>query len=168
MITLGIDPGLATVGFGVVQSRIGNDFRALEYGAVLTEAGKKVEDRLLEIYDNIDELCKTFRPHAAAVERLYFNTNEKTAINVAQARGVIIVAAKNKGVPLYEYTPLQIKQAVTGYGRADKKQVISMVTMLLSLPAPPRPDDTADALAIAICHAHCGASRIAKYYNGQN
>ena len=100
MITLGIDPGLATVGFGVVESRIGNDFRALEYGAVLTEAGKKVEDRLLEIYDNVDELCKTFRPNAAAVERLYFNTNEKTAINVAQARGVILLALTKNAVPV--------------------------------------------------------------------
>ena len=154
MITLGIDPGLATVGFGVVQSRIGNDFRALEYGAVLTEAGKKVEDRLLEIYDNIDELCKTFRPHAAAVERLYFNTNEKTAINVAQARGVILLALTKNGVPVYEYTPLQIKQALTGYGRASKGQIQQMMKSMLGLAEIPKPDDVADALAISICHAH--------------
>ena len=160
MITLGIDPGLATVGFGVVQSRIGNDFRALEYGAVLTEAGKKVEDRLLEIYDNIDELCKTFRPHAAAVERLYFNTNEKTAINVAQARGVILLALTKNGVPVYEYTPLQIKQALTGYGRAEKKQIMYMVKTLLKLDSEPKPDDTADALAAAICHIYSSSSML--------
>ena len=160
MITLGIDPGLATVGFGVVQSRIGNDFRALEYGAVLTEAGKKVEDRLLEIYDNIDELCKTFKPHAAAVERLYFNTNEKTAINVAQARGVILLALTKNGVPVYEYTPLQIKQALTGYGRAEKKQIMYMVKTLLKLESEPKPDDTADALAAAICHIYSSSSML--------
>jgi crossover junction endodeoxyribonuclease RuvC len=160
MITLGIDPGLATVGFGVVQSRIGNDFCALEYGAVLTEAGKKVEDRLLEIYDNIDELCKTFRPHAAAVERLYFNTNEKTAINVAQARGVILLALTKNGVPVYEYTPLQIKQALTGYGRAEKKQIMYMVKTLLKLDSEPKPDDTADALAAAICHIYSSSSML--------
>lgn len=160
MITLGIDPGLATVGFGVVESRIGNDFRALEYGAVLTEAGKKVEDRLLEIYDNVDELCRTFKPHAAAVERLYFNTNEKTAINVAQARGVILLALTKNGVPVYEYTPLQIKQALTGYGRAEKKQIMYMVKTLLKLDSEPKPDDTADALAAAICHIYSSSSML--------
>ena len=160
MITLGIDPGLATVGFGVVDSRLGNDFRALEYGAVLTEAGKKVEDRLLEIYDNVDELCKTFKPHAAAVERLYFNTNEKTAINVAQARGVILLALTKNGVPVYEYTPLQIKQALTGYGRAEKKQIMYMVKTLLKLQSEPKPDDTADALAAAICHIYSSSSML--------
>lgn len=160
MITLGIDPGLATVGFGVVESRIGNDFRALEYGAVLTEAGKKVEDRLLEIYDNVDELCRTFRPHAAAVERLYFNTNEKTAINVAQARGVILLALTKNDIPVYEYTPLQIKQALTGYGRAEKKQIMYMVKTLLKLDSEPKPDDTADALAAAICHIYSSSSML--------
>ena len=160
MITLGIDPGLATVGFGVVESRIGNDFHALEYGAVLTESGKKVEDRLLEIYDNIDELCKTFRTNAAAVERLYFNTNEKTAINVAQARGVILLALTKNNVPVYEYTPLQIKQALTGYGRAEKKQIMYMVKTLLKLNSEPKPDDTADALAAAICHIYSSSSML--------
>ena len=160
MITLGIDPGLATVGFGVVESRLGNDFRALEYGAVLTEAGKKVEDRLCEIFDNVDELCKTFRPSAAAVERLYFNTNEKTAINVAQARGVILLALTKNNVPIYEYTPLQIKQALTGYGRAEKKQIMYMVKTLLKLDGEPKPDDTADALAAAICHIYSSSSML--------
>ncbi len=158
MITLGIDPGLATVGFGVVESGFGNSFRALEYGAVLTEAGNKVEDRLEEIYDNIDELCKTFRPDAVSVEKLYFNTNEKTAINVAQARGVILLALKKNGVPVFEYTPLQIKQALTGYGRAEKKQIMYMVKTLLHLSTEPHPDDTADALAAAICHIYSSSS----------
>lgn len=158
MITLGIDPGLATVGFGVVGSTRGNGLKAIEYGAVLTEAGKKTEDRLAEIYDNIDELCKTFSPDAASVEKLYFNTNEKTAINVAQARGVILLALTKNNVPIYEYTPLQIKQALTGYGRAEKKQIMYMVKSLLSLKAEPHPDDTADALAAAICHIYSSSS----------
>ncbi len=160
MTVLGIDPGLATVGFGVVMSRGGNDFHATEYGAVLTEAGKKVEDRLFEIYENVDELCKTFHPDAAAVEKLYFNTNEKTAINVAQARGVILLALKKNGVPIHEYTPLQIKQALTGYGRAEKKQIMYMVKTLLGLDTEPKPDDTADALAAAICHIYSSSSAL--------
>ncbi len=158
MVVLGIDPGLATVGFGVVESFRGNDFRALEYGAVLTEAGRKVEDRLSEIYDNVDELCKTFRPDAVSVEKLYFNTNEKTAINVAQARGVILLALRKNNVPIFEYTPLQIKQALTGYGRAEKKQIMYMVKTLLGLDSEPKPDDTADALAAAICHVYSSSS----------
>ncbi len=158
MIILGIDPGLATVGFGVVASSRGNDFSAIEYGAVLTEAKIKTEDRLCEIYDNIDELCRTFKPDAASVEKLYFNTNEKTAINVAQARGVILLALRKNGVPIYEYTPLQIKQALTGYGRAEKKQIMYMVKTLLKLECEPKPDDTADALAAAICHIYSSSS----------
>ena len=154
MIVLGIDPGLATVGFGVVVSGGGNDFKAIEYGAVLTEAGKEVEDRLFEIYENVDELCKTFHPKAAAVEKLFFNTNEKTAINVAQARGVILLALKKNGVPIFEYTPLQIKQALTGYGRASKMQIQQMMKSLLGLREIPKPDDVADALAIAVCHGN--------------
>ena len=158
MVVLGIDPGLATVGFGVVESLRGSDFRALEYGAVLTEAGRKVEDRLSEIYDNVDELCKTFMPDAVSVEKLYFNTNEKTAINVAQAIGVILLALRKNNVPIYEYTPLQIKQALTGYGRAEKKQIMYMVKTLLGLDSEPKPDDTADALAAAICHVYSSSS----------
>lgn len=160
MIIMGIDPGLATVGFGVVSSGCVNDIEAIEYGAVLTEAGIKVEDRLLEIYENIDELCKTYRPEGAAVERLYFNTNEKTAINVSQARGVILLALRKNNVPIYEYTPLQIKQALTGYGRAEKKQIMYMVKTILRLDSEPRPDDTADALAAAICHIYSSSSSL--------
>lgn len=159
MRILGIDPGLATVGFGVVDYAK-NTFKPVEYGAVLTPAGTKTELRLAEIYDNICELLDAFHPQAVSIEKLYFNTNEKTAVNVCQARGVILLACTKKGVPIYEYTPLQIKQSVTGYGRADKKQIMYMVTKLLSLKKEPHPDDTADALAAAICHAYSSESML--------
>lgn len=157
MIIMGIDPGLATVGFGIIKYDR-NRFEPIEFGAVLTPSGKKTELRLEEIYENIDELIKMFHPDAVSIEKLYFNTNEKTAVNVCQARGVILLAATKNNVPIYEYTPLQIKQAVTGYGRADKKQIMYMVTKLLSLAKEPHPDDTADALAAAICHAYSSES----------
>ena len=115
--------------------------------------------------DKIRELIKKYRPDQMAVEELFFNTNTTTAIRVAEARGVIIMCAHKMGVKIFEYTPLQVKQAVVGFGRAEKKQVITMVTMILGLQKPPKPDDTADALAIAICHAHSGHSRLAGYYN---
>ena len=165
MITLGIDPGLATVGFGVVESVLGNDFHALEYGAILTKPDLSIEDRLCEIYDNVDELCKTFCPDAVSVEKLYFNTNTTTAIAVAEARGVIQLALTKNNIPYGEYTPLQVKQSVTGYGRAEKNQVMSMVKMLLNLQKIPRPDDAADGLALAICHAHCMGSFAMKGLN---
>jgi len=117
------------------------------------------------IFDGIRQLIETYRPEHVAVEELFFNTNITTGIRVAEARGVIIMCAHKLGVKVYEYTPLQVKQSVVGFGRAEKKQVIAMVTMLLGLNKPPKPDDTADALAIAICHAHSGASRLAGYYN---
>ena len=164
MIILGIDPGLAIVGWGVVEYK-NSRFRTIAYGSLLTPAGTKVEERLEQIYQGVAQLIKTYSPEAVAVEELFFNTNITTGIRVAEARGVILLAAQMGGVPIYEYTPLQVKQAVTGYGRAEKKQVITMVTMLLGLAKPPKPDDTADALAIAICHAHSGASRLADYYN---
>lgn len=160
MLIMGIDPGLATVGFGFVSFQKGNSFKAGEYGAVLTEAGRKTEDRLAEIYDNIDELIKSERPEAVSIEKLYFNTNEKTAINVAEARGVILLAVRKNNVPIFEYTPLQIKQALTGYGRADKKQIMYMVKTILRLPSEPHPDDTADALAAAICHIYSASSML--------
>lgn len=160
MRVMGIDPGLATVGFGIVESAGTFDFRALEFGAVLTPAGEKTEDRLLEIYANIDELVNTFKPDAVSIEKLFFNTNEKTAINVAQARGVILLAVRKNNIPIFEYTPLQIKQALTGYGRAEKKQIMYMVKTLLHLEKEPRPDDTADALAAAICHIYSASSSL--------
>lgn len=167
MRILGIDPGLATIGWGVIET---NGFKhcSVGYGHIQTPTKLPVEKRLAMIFDDLDTIIKKYSPECVAIEELFFNTNITTGIRVAEARGVILLCAELNKLPISEYTPLQVKQSVVGYGRADKKQVISMVTMLLSLPAPPRPDDTADALAIAICHAHCGASRIAKYYNGQN
>lgn len=164
MIILGIDPGLAIVGWGVVEYQ-GSKFRTLGYGSIETPAGMATEQRLALIYEGIGKLIETYHPEHMAVEELFFNTNQTTGIRVAEARGVIIMRAYQMGVKVFEYTPLQVKQAVVGYGRAEKKQVITMVTMLLGLPKPPKPDDTADALAIAMCHAHSGGSRLAQYYN---
>ena len=164
MIILGIDPGLAIVGWGVLEYK-NTRFRTLAYGSIQTPAGMRTEERLKAIFNGMNELLDTYHPDALAVEELFFNTNITTGIRVAEARGVILLSAERKQVPIYEYTPLQVKQAVVGYGRAEKKQVISMVTMLLGLAKPPKPDDTADALAIAICHAHSGGSRLASYYN---
>ncbi len=164
MIILGIDPGLAIVGWGVVDYS-GSRFTTLGYGSIETPAGMATEQRLSLIYDGIKKLIDTYRPEQMAIEELFFNTNQTTGIRVAEARGVIIMCAHRMGVKIFEYTPLQVKQAVVGYGRAEKKQVIAMVTMLLGLKKPPKPDDTADALAIAVCHAHSGASRLADYYN---
>ncbi len=164
MIILGIDPGLAIVGWGVVEYQ-DSKFRTLGYGSIETPAGMATEQRLALIYEGIGKLIDTYHPEHIAVEELFFNTNQTTGIRVAEARGVIIMRAYQMGVKVFEYTPLQVKQAVVGYGRAEKKQVITMVTMLLGLPKPPKPDDTADALAIAMCHAHSGGSRLAQYYN---
>ena len=164
MRILGIDPGYAIVGFGVVSYH-GADFTPLEYGAITTEAGTRFAARLTAIYDDLDFLLKRFQPDCIAIERLYFTSNQKTVIDVAQARGVIVLCAEQHQIPMYEYTPLQVKQAVVGYGRAEKEQVIRMVTTVLGLEKPPKPDDTADALAIAICHGHSASSRISAYYN---
>ena len=164
MIILGIDPGLAIVGWGIVEYK-NTRFRTVAYGSVQTPAGMKTENRLKLIYEGICELIEKYRPDAMAIEELFFNTNVTTGIRVAEARGVILLAARQAGIDIQEYTPLQVKQAVVGYGRAEKKQVITMVTMLLGLAKPPKPDDTADALAIAICHAHSGGSRLANYFN---
>ena len=164
MIILGIDPGLATVGWGVISTD-GNRHKALAYGAVTTPAGLSTDARLERIFRETGAIIAEYRPDAMAVEELFFNTNITTGIRVAEARGVLLLCGRQNGVAIYEYTPLQVKQSVVGYGRADKKQVITMVTMLLGLKEPPKPDDTADALAIAICHAHTGPSKIAGYFN---
>lgn len=153
MIILGIDPGLATVGFGVITTNRGKH-SLVEYGTVRTKAKTLLEDRLSKIYDDIGAIMDRHKPDAVAVEELFFNTNTTTAVDVCQARGVILLAAAKRGLPLYEYTPLQVKQAVVGYGRAEKQQVIYMTRVLLGLATPPKPDDAADALAIAICHAN--------------
>ena len=153
IVILGIDPGIAIVGWGVVEYK-GNRFKTLAFGSVQTPSSMKTEDRLVEIFNAITEIINKYRPDCMAVEELFWNTNQTTGIRVSEARGVILLCAAKLGVPIYEYTPLQVKHAVVGYGRAEKKQVISMVTMLLKLEKAPKPDDTADALAIAVCHAH--------------
>lgn len=153
MIILGVDPGIATVGYGMVEY-VGNRFVSSDYGAIITPAKTNLEDRLNTIYDELCRLISFYKAENMAVEELFFNTNVKTAIHVAHGRGVILLAGKKMSVPTYEYTPLQVKQAVVGYGRAEKQQVMSMVKMLLNLQKIPRPDDAADGLALAICHAH--------------
>lgn len=150
---LGIDPGYAIVGFGVLDYD-GVRFDPIEYGAVLTEAETPFPDRLKAIHEDIEFIFDKFRPDCMAIERLYFTTNQKTAIDVAQARGVTVLSAAKRGVPVSEYTPLQVKLSVTGYGKAEKKQVMEMTRQLLNLAQIPKPDDAADALAIAICHGH--------------
>ena len=164
MIILGIDPGLAIVGWGVLKYEK-SKFTVLGYGSVETPANLPTEDRLLLIQKGLAQIIETYHPDVMAVEELFFNTNITTGIRVAEARGVILLVARSMNVKIFEYTPLQVKQAVVGYGRAEKKQVITMVTAFLGLQKPPKPDDTADALAIAVCHAHSGASRLAQYYN---
>ena len=164
MIILGIDPGYAIVGWGVIEYT-GSRFRTLGYGSIQTHAGMPIIERLELIYRGINELIERYHPDEMAVEELFFTNNQKTGIVVAEARGIILLAAHLAGITIGEYTPLQVKQAVVGYGRAEKKQVIIMVTSLLGLKEPPKPDDTADALAIAVCHAHSAGSRLAKFYN---
>ncbi len=153
MVILGIDPGLATVGYGVISAE-GGSFRALEYGAVITKPHSLLEKRIKQIYDDVLAILKRHKPDVLAIEELSFNKNAKTAIDVAQCRGVILLAAEQCGVDVYEYTPLQVKQNLVGYGRAEKGQIMYMTKLLLNLAEVPKPDDTADALAIAICHAN--------------
>ncbi len=153
MKILGIDPGIALTGFGVIE-KSGVNIKAGSYGHISTESHTPVPDRLKMLYDDMANIIEKYKPDVVAVEEIFFNKNAKTAIIAAQARGVIILAAVNSGVGVAEYTPLQVKQAVIGYGRASKQQVQYMVKELLRLKEIPKPDDTADALAIAICHAH--------------
>ena len=153
MIILGIDPGLATVGFGIVKFER-QRFATLNYGAIITPAKKPVHERLQIIYNSMQQIIDTHKPTDLAVEELFFNTNQKTVISVSEARGVILLAAQNNGLHIDEYTPLQVKQSVVGYGRAEKIQVMTMVKNILNLEKLPKPDDAADALAIAVCHAH--------------
>jgi crossover junction endodeoxyribonuclease RuvC len=160
MRILGIDPGIATIGFGLVDYH-NPRFTMLGYGAIKTEAGLPLSLRLEKLADGIGELIDRFSPDAASVEELFFNTNLKTGIQVAQGRGVILLECRRHCVPLYEYTPLQVKQAVVGYGRAEKKQVMLMTQRILNLDSIPRPDDAADALALAICHGHSSGGVLA-------
>lgn len=150
---LGIDPGIAIVGFGFVD-KLGSKLAPVQYGCITTEAHTDPGLRLKQVYDSAVQLIETYKPDAVAIEQLFFNRNVTTAFTVGQARGVIILAAVQQGLPVAEYTPMQVKQAIVGYGKAEKKQVQEMVRMFLKLPGIPKPDDVADALAVAICHAH--------------
>jgi len=157
LVILGIDPGVATVGFGII-SETGGVLKPRRYGVITTSAGMRLALRLKQINDDVSELIKTFKPDNIAVEELFFNTNQKTALSVAQGRAAVILAGEEHGIPMFEYTPLQVKKAVTGYGHATKKQVMEMVRRLLQMEKAPKPDDVADALAIAICHARYAGS----------
>ena len=156
---LGIDPGYAIVGWGVVDYG-GNRFTPVDFGAVTTDAGRPFEERLAAVYDGVCGVIHRTRPQVLAIEKLFYQHNQTTVIGVAEARGVILLAAAQAGLPVYEYTPMQVKQAVTGYGKAVKKQVQEMTRILLHLPAVPKPDDTADALAMAITFCHTSANQL--------
>ena len=153
MVILGIDPGFAITGYSIIEYK-GNHFTLINSGAILTKSGESFPDRLVKISDELEQIIDTYKPEAISIVELFFNTNTTTAINVAQARGVILVIARKKQVPIYEYTPLQIKPAVTGYGRADKVQVQKMVRSILKVDKLPKLDDTTDSMAAAICYAH--------------
>ena len=157
MRILGIDPGVATIGFGIVDSDR-NRHRLVTCGVITTPAHTSLSSRLEQIYDDLTRLLEAFKPDVVSVEELFFNTNITTGIAVAHGRGVILLACRKAGVKIYEYTPLQVKQAVVGYGRAEKAQVMDMVRRLCGLSAPPKPDDAADAVALALCHARSSTS----------
>ena len=157
MRILGIDPGVAIVGFGVVDHEKGQS-KMVQYGAINTQAGLPLATRLVQIESDLKQLIEHFQPDEISIEELFFSKNITTGIAVAHARGVILCTAEKLGIPIYEYTPMQVKQAVVGYGLADKHQVMDMVRRLLKLKAIPKPDDAADALAIALCHARSNTS----------
>ncbi len=164
MRILGIDPGYAIVGYGVIDYFTNNTFHVAAYGAITTEPDVPFERRLLTIYDGMNTVISRTKPEVMAIEKLYFVNNVTTGIGVGEARGVTLLAAAQAGLPIYEYTPMAIKQAVTGYGKAEKKQVMELTKMILNLEKIPKPDDTADALAVAICHAHSSASTLGELY----
>ena len=157
MVFLGIDPGTAITGYGFIREEAGA-LQAIAYGAITTPSDWALPQRLVALYRELNRLLALHQPASAAVEQLFFSRNVRTALAVGQARGVVLLALAQAGVPISEYTPLEVKQAVTGYGRADKHQIQDMVRILMGLPEIPRPDDVADALAVAICHLH--SSRI--------
>ncbi len=161
MRILGIDPGIATIGFGVVDAQK-NETRLIKCGVISTPAHTSLSSRLEQIYHDMCDLLEIFKPDAVSVEELFFNTNITTGIAVAHGRGVILLACQKAGVRIYEYTPLQVKQAVVGYGRAEKKQVMDMVRRICNLSSPPKPDDAADAVALALCHARSSTSLLYK------
>lgn len=161
MRVLGIDPGIATIGFGVVETEHSR-FRLLQCGVITTPAHTSLSSRLAQIYDDMGQLLELYKPDAVSVEELFFNTNITTGIAVAHGRGVILLACEKAGAAIYEYTPLQVKQAVVGYGRAEKAQVMDMVRRICNLSAAPKPDDAADAVALALCHARSATSLLNK------
>ncbi len=161
MRILGIDPGIAIVGFGLIEAG-GGRAEMLNYGAITTEAGLPLATRLWQIGNDMEELLEQCNPEAIAVEELFFNNNITTGIAVAHGRGIILYTAEKYGIPLFEYTPSQVKQAVVGYGRAEKHQVMDMVKRICQLPAAPKPDDAADAVAIALCHARSETSLLSR------
>ncbi len=161
MVILGIDPGYAIVGYGVLEFEK-NNFKLITYGAVTTEAGPPFSKRLEQVYAGIGAIMDTYHPDAISMEQLFFTTNQKTGIMVAEARGVTLLAAIHRNIPVFEYTPLQVKSAVTGYGKATKHQVMEMTKSILKLEAVPKPDDAADAVAMAICHGHSSGSLLGK------
>lgn len=161
MIILGIDPGIATTGFGVC-SFDNSKFKYINCGVIETEKNQSVESRINAVHTYVKKLVEMYKPDALAIEELFYFSNQKTIINVAQARGVILLAAYEMKVPIFEYTPLQVKQSVVGYGRAEKRQVMEMVRIIFSLPGVPKPDDAADALAIAVCHGYNSSSKISR------
>ena len=163
MIILGIDPGYAIVGWGVLEYKM-NKFRVLGYGAITTEAHTDFPLRLQTIYNDMCYLFEKYKPEVMSMEKLFYNNNAKTVIDVAQARGVIVLSAAQNGLNISEYTPLQVKQAVTGYGRAEKRQVMEMIKSFLNLEKVPKPDDTADALALAVCHANYSGTDYSRLY----
>lgn len=153
MLILGIDPGTATTGYGILEKE-GDRTRAVAFGAIITSPKETPANRLMSIYDRLAKLIDTYRPDVLVTERLFFSKNETTAFSVGRTVGVVLLLAAQRGIPTLEYTPMEIKQAVVGYGGAEKKQIQYMVQRILGLPEPPKPDDVADALAICICHAH--------------
>lgn len=157
MRVMGIDPGYAIVGYGVLDEG-GGKVLPVTFGAVTTEAHTRFEDRLQEVYGDMRQLLDAYKPDAMAIETLFFNTNTTTAVGVAEARGVILLAARQTGVDIYEYSPSQVKQGITGFGKATKSQIQEMTRRLLKLKAIPQPDDAADALAVALCHANSAHS----------
>lgn len=164
MRILGIDPGVATIGFGLVEAER-NQYSLIRCGVITTPAHTSLASRLDQIYHDLSELLDAFQPDAVSIEELFFNTNITTGIAVAHGRGVILLACQQAGVQIHEYTPLQVKQAVVGYGRAEKKQVMDMVRRICNLKSAPKPDDAADAVALALCHARSTTSLL---YKGDN
>lgn len=154
MLVVGIDPGTATTGYGFIRETTQDELEVVDFGVIITRPGQPPENRLLEVYSKLKELLTLHRPQSGAVEKLFFQKNVTSAIAVGQARGVVLLALADAGLRVSEYTPMEVKQAVAGYGGADKNQVQQMVRALLKLPDIPRPDDAADALAVAICHLH--------------